>query len=177
MKRLAVALLLASVAGWTGRYAAAQAAASSQDVQTGVLSAAQTQTLFPPAVYFSGQTATVQMRNSAAVRWSHGKQTMFGIVDASGYSSGIKERYQFYVLTDVPIEIDGKHLAPGAYGAGFLSNEGFEVMDLGGNELFHAPVRHDEALKRPRPLIVTTDPNGNYRLYLGRDYVQFSQSR
>lgn len=141
---------------------------------TGVLSAAQIQTLFPATVYFNGQMATVQMRNSGGVRWKEGKQTLFGMVDAGGYSSGMRERYQFYILSDVALEIGGKRLSAGAYGAGFLTDRGFEVMDLGGTELFHAPVQHDSDMRRPRPLQVTASADGKYRLYLGRDYVEFS---
>lgn len=143
----------------------------------GVLNATQIQASFPATVYFSGQMTTVQMRNAGGVRWSEGKQTLFAMVDAGGYSSGMRERYQFYILTDVPVEIGGKHLPAGAYGAGFLANEGLEVMDLGGTELFHAPVQHDSAMQRPRPLQVTPGGNGHYRLYLGRDYVEFSIER
>lgn len=141
---------------------------------TGVLSAAQIQVLFPATVYFNGQMATVQMRNSGGVRWKERKQTLFGMVDAGGYSSGMRERYQFYILSDVALDIDGKRLPAGAYGAGFLTDRGFEVMDLGGTELFHAAVQHDSGMRRPRPLQVTASADGKYRLYLGRDYVEFS---
>jgi len=145
--------------------------------QAGVLSANQIQTLFPATIYFSGQSATVQMRNTGGVRWAEGKQTLFGMVDTGGYSSGLRERYQFYILTDVAVDVGGKRLSPGAYGAGFLADKGFEVMDLGGAELFHAAVQHDAAMPRPRPLQVTASGNGHFRLYLGRDFVEFSAGR
>jgi len=49
-------------------------------------------------------------------------------------------------------------------------------MDLGGKELFHAPVLHDAGMKRPRPLQVVAGAEGEgYRLYLGRSYVVFRQ--
>ena len=151
--------------------------AQSANQQTGVLSPTQIQALFPASVYFSGQMATVQIRNAGGVRWAEGKQTLFGMVDASGYSSGMRERYQFYILTDVPIEIGGKRLPAGAYGAGFLESEGLEVMDLGGTEIFHTATQHDAGMQRPRPLQVVTGANGRYRLYLGRDYVEFLAGR
>lgn len=141
---------------------------------TGVLSPTQLQALVPATVYFSGQMTTVQMRNTGGVRWSEGRQTLFGMVDSGGYSTGMRERYQFYILTDVPVQIDGKHLPAGAYGAGFLADRGFEVMNIGGTELFHATVQHDAGMQRPRPLLVTATGTGRYRLYLGRDYVEFS---
>ena len=154
--------------------AAAQSAPAAAKTM-GVLSAAELQPLIPPTVYFSGQVATVQLRNSGGVRGAKGKLTMFVIVDSSGYSSGLRERYQFYLLTDTEIEIAGKRLKAGAYGGGFLSGTGLEVMDLGGEELFHAPTVHDAGLARPRPLQVIAGGGGSFRLYLGRDYVEFRQ--
>lgn len=154
---------------------ASGAAAQSAPATVGVLSAAELQALIPPTVYFSGQVATVQLRNSGGVRGAKGKLTMFVMVDSGGYSSGLRERYQFYVLTDTEIEIAGKRLKAGAYGGGFLSGTGLEVMDLGGEELFHAPTAHDAGLARPRPLQVIAGGGGSFRLYLGRDFVEFRQ--
>jgi hypothetical protein len=170
MKRLVILLLLLSpLMGSVDPQTANQ--------QTGVLNPTQIQALFPASVYFSGQMATVQLRNAGGVRWSEGKQTLFGMVDASGYSTGMRERYQFYILSDVPVDIGGKRLPAGAYGAGFLADKGFEVMDLGGTEIFHTAVQRDAAMQRPRPLQVTPAANGRYRLCLGRDYVEFSIGR
>ena len=153
------------------------ASAQTPKQQTGVLNPTQLQAVFPATVYFSGQMTTTQLRNAGGVRWSEGKQTLFAMVDAGGYSTGMRERYQFYILSDVPVEINGKRLPAGAYGAGFLADKGFEVMDLGGTEIFHAAVQHDAAMQRPRPLQVTAAGNGRYRLCLGRDYVEFSMGR
>lgn len=143
----------------------------------GVLKPAELQSLIPPTVYFSGQVTTVQMRNSGGVRGSGGKLTLFAMVDSGGYSSGLSDRYQFYLLTDTALEMDGKHVPPGAYGGGFLKGPGLELMDLGGDELFHAPVQHDGAMARPRPLqVIAGTAPGEYRLYLGRDYIAFRQA-
>jgi hypothetical protein len=174
MRVLLLLLLLWPQAGMAKAQESDQAAAP---VQTGVLDQENMRALFPATVYFSGQNATVQFRNSGGVRWSEGKQTLFAMVDAGGYSSGMREKYQFYILTDVPIEIGGKRLAPGAYGAGFL-NDGLLVMDLGGTELFHASVQRDAGMQRPRPLqVVAGATSARYRLYLGRDFVEFSMVR
>jgi hypothetical protein len=152
---------------------------AARDVSTpaaGVLRPAEMQTLMPASVYFQEQVTTVQLRNSGGVRSPEGKLTMFAMVDAGGYSSAIRDRYQFYVISDTPIDIGGKRLAAGAYGAGFLETQGLVVMDLGGKELFHTPVLQDAAMKRPRPLQVLAAPSGSeYRMYLGRSYIAFRQ--
>lgn len=143
-----------------------------------VLSAEDLQKLVPATVYFSGQSATVQLRNSGGVRWADARHTLFTLVDTGGYSTSVRERYQFYILSDVAIEIAGTRLPAGAYGAGFIDRLGLIVMDIGGNEVFHAPTTQDAQWKRPRPLqVVGQGTPGAYRLYLGRSYVDFRQAR
>lgn len=132
--------------------------------------------VLPATVFFAGKVATTQVRNSGGARAAGDKVTEFALVDASGYSSGIRERYQFYLLSSVPVEVGGKRLEAGAYGGGFLGGNAL-IMDLGGRELLQVPVAHEPELKRPRPLQVMADPGaaGRYRLYLGRDFVAFRQ--
>jgi hypothetical protein len=137
----------------------------------GVLSVAETQRFMPPAVFFQGQSATVQMRNSFGVRFANGKLVLAGMVDTGGYSSAIRDKYQFYLLSDTAFEIEGKKLSPGSYGCGF-GQDGLLVMDLGGNELFRKPVTHDPSMTRPRPLQMQAGKSPDeFRLYLGRDFV------
>jgi len=45
------------------------------------------------------------------------------MVDSSGYSTGLKEKYQAYLLNEVTLEIAGQTLKPGAYGFGFSMAE------------------------------------------------------
>ncbi|SRR6266702_3338215 len=137
----------------------------------GVLSVAETQRVMPTAVFFQGRLATVQMRNSFGVRFASGGLMLAGMVDTGGYSSAIKDKYQFYLLSDTSFEIEGKKFSPGSYGCGF-GQDGLLVMDLGGNELLHKPVTHDAAMARPRPLQMQAGKGPDeFRLYLGRDFV------
>ncbi len=131
--------------------------------------------LTPASVFFAGKLATTQVRNSGGVQAVEGKVTEFVMVDASGYSSGIRERYQFYVMTSVAVEIGGKRLEPGAYGGGFVGGHAV-IMNLGGSNVLEAPLGNDAGMKRPRPLqVVAGGKAGEYRLYLGREYVAFRQ--
>ena len=134
--------------------------------------------LFPDKVYFKSQVATAQARNSGGVRYSDGALTLMALVDASGYASGIREKYQGYLLTDVAIEIAGQTLKPGAYGFGFLEGDKLVVLDLGANDLFQVTSIKDTEIKRPVPLQVVAGANaGNYRLYKGREYVEFHRAK
>jgi hypothetical protein len=49
------------------------------------------------------------------------------------------------------------------------------VTDLGGADVLTAHSTKDSEMPRPRPLEVTDDPAGGFRLYAGRSYVHFSR--
>src|SRR5258705_7070497 len=140
-----------------------------------VLKAADiTAKLFPERVFFRGQSAPVQFRNSGGVHFADDLYVLAGMVDSSGYSTAIKEKYQAYLLNEVTLEIAGQTLKPGAYGIGFLNGGKFVVMDLGAKELIKTASQHDAEMKRPTPLQGGASATaGTYRLYAGRDYVEF----
>jgi hypothetical protein len=157
--------------------AQAQTAATGTAAKEGVLKAAEVgDKLFPDKVFFRGQCANVQARNTGGVRYADGMLVMAGLVDNSGYSSGLKEKYQAYLITEVPIEIGGQTLKPGAYGFGFIEGNKFIVMDVGANDLGQVSSTKDAEMKRPVPLqVVAGAEAGKYRLYKGRDYVEFQR--
>jgi hypothetical protein len=140
-----------------------------------VLKPVDLEKLFPATVYYCGQSAPAQLRNSGGVKFADGHFVLASMVDTSGYSTGIKDKYQAYLITEVPLNISGKHLPAGAFGIGFLSNNEFVITDLGGNDVLTARSTADSAMNRPRPLQITTGPAGGFRLYAGRNYVQFNR--
>jgi len=165
-----LALLLCSLS-----FANAQKAAGKE----GLLTAAEVGgKLFPEKVFFRGQVASVQGRNSGGVRFSDDLLVLAALVDSSGYASGIKEKYQGYLITEVPVDINGQTLKPGAYGFGFVENDKFLVMDLGANDLFQVSSKKDADLKHPVPMQFTAGASaGVYRLYKGRDYVEIHRAK
>jgi hypothetical protein len=176
IQRLAVAaiVLALSVLSW-----AQDPSSVKQEVApaSGVLKAAETQKLVPQAFFYAGQTAPVQVRNSGAYRSPKGKLVLAALVDTSGYSSAVAEKYQGFLVTDGHVRVGGKELAPGAYGIGALPDGSFVVTDLGANTLLTVPYATDSELKRPVPLKFA--PAGQTaRLYLGKKYVtlEFSEN-
>jgi len=88
----------------------------------------------------------------------------------------LKEKYQGYLITEVPIELGGKKLNPGGYGFGFIEGDKLVVMDVGANDLFQVTSTKDAEIKRPVPLqFVAGSEAGKYRLYKGKDYVEFKR--
>ena len=170
-------LLLSALVGVLAFAAAPRAqAAPGKDV---VLKAADiSPKIFPERVFYRGQVAPVQMRNTGGVHFADGFYVLAGLVDNSGYSTGVREKYQGYFLTEVPLEINGQSLKPGAYGIGFVQGSKFVVTDLGSNNLLELSGTRDAEIKRPVPLQVLAAPEeGSYRLYLGRDYVTLKRSQ
>src|SRR5215469_18856478 len=113
--------------------------------------------LFPETVFFRGQSAPVQMRNTGGVHFSDDLYLLAGLVDNSGYSSGLREKYQAYFITEVTLQFASQTLRPGAYGVGFIEGAKFVVLDLAANDLFTADSHKDAEMKRPVPLQVTAE--------------------
>jgi hypothetical protein len=140
-----------------------------------ILKAADTAKILPATVFYCGQTATTQLRNSGGVKFADGHYVLASLVDTSGYSTGIAAKYQAYFITEVPIRIGGQQLAAGAYGIGFIADNKFVVTDLGAHDVFTGSSENDPDLKRPTPLQVLPDPAHGFRLYAGRAYVVFER--
>jgi hypothetical protein len=146
--------------------------------QTKILMPEDVSKIMPSSVFFRGQSATVQLRNTFGLRFPDDALVLAGLVDSSGYSSGIKQKYQGYLLSEVPLNIEGKTLSAGAYGFGFLANDVFLVMDLGGHDVLRAAVQTDAAMSRPRPLAMEAGKQaGSYRLYEGRKFISLRAAK
>jgi hypothetical protein len=139
-----------------------------------VLSAADAQKLLPASVFYKGQTAPTQLRNSGGVKFADGAVVLATLVDTSGYSTGLAAKYQAYFITEVPLTVGGKKLAAGVYGAGFVGDK-FVLTDVGANDVLSVSAGDDAGLKRPLPLQVVADPAGGFRLYIQRKYVSFAR--
>jgi hypothetical protein len=170
---LPVMLVLLSVPTWA--QGGSSSKAENAAVVAGALKPADAQKLVPQTFFYAGQSAPVQARNSGGFRSANGKLVLAALVDSSGYSSAIAEKYQGFLVTDGKLLIGGKDLGPGAYGIGALPDGSFIVTDIGGDTLFSVPFSNDEALKRPIPLKFEQDGQG-VRLYLGKKYVKIGFS-
>lgn len=140
-----------------------------------VLKAADVQKLLPDSVWYKGQSAPAQKRNSGGVKTSDGYFVLATLVDNSGYASDVAAKYQAYFVAEIPIKIGGQSLPAGVYGVGFIADNKFVVTDIGAHDVFTVSSSTDDAMKRPTPMQVTTDPSGGFRLYAGRRYVTITK--
>lgn len=140
-------------------------------VQVGaqVLTGDELKKVVPNSFFFAGQSAPVQLRNSVGMKNAAGKFVLGGLVDTSGYSTAIQEKYQGFLITETRLSFDGSTLDPGEYGFGFKDGK-FTVMNVAATNLFSVPGPNDDQLKHPAPLKLEKEGDG-YRLYAGRKYV------
>src|ERR1700723_2684909 len=166
-----LALLTSAALGWLAPPALLAQTAAAKPAQDTVLKASEvTPALFPDKVFFRGKTAAAQLRNAAGVRFADGMFFLAALVDNSGYSTAIKEKYQAYILTEVALEIGGTKLPAGAYGIGWLKDGKFGGMDLGAPDIFSINSRHDDGMRHAVPLqVVAGATAGSYLLYSGRE--------
>ena len=144
--------------------------APAQEAKPGMLDGDDLKKLVPASYFFHGQSAPVQLRNSAGIRAQDGKLVLAGLVDTSGYSADIQQKYQGFLITEVKLDVGGSSLAPGQYGFGFSKDGKLTVMDVAGNDVINASAGSDDKLQRPVPLKIVQENDG-YRLYSGKKWV------
>jgi hypothetical protein len=146
------------------------ASADAQQESKHVLSSDELKKAVPAEYFFRGQKAPVQLRNAVGFQLADGKMTLAALVDASGYSTAIQQKYQGMLITESRLNIGGSELAPGEYGFGFTAGGKFVVMDVANNDALSTSSQIDAALQRAVPLKLTEDGAG-YKLYAGKKWV------
>ena len=150
----------------------AQEGAAANKGTAKVLTPAETQKLLPASVYYCGQPANTQWRNSGGVKFADGHYVLAILVDTTGYSTALASKYQAYFIAEVPIKVGGESLPAGVYGVGFVGDK-LVVTDVGAHDVLTVASHEDSGLKRLMPLQVLADPVGGFRLYAGHKYVSF----
>ena len=144
--------------------------AFAQQVSKHVLSADELKKAVPTDYFYRGQKAPVQLRNAVGFQLADGKMMLASLVDASGYSTAIQQKYQGLLITETKLNIGGSSLPPGQYGFGFAADGKFNVMDVANNDVLSASYQTDQALPRPVPLKLLEDGDA-YKLYAGKKWI------
>ena len=141
-----------------------------QQASKHVLSSDELKKAVPTEFFFRGQKAPVQLRNAVGFQLSDGKMMIAALVDASGYSTAIQQKYQGMLISESKLNVGGSTLAPGEYGFGFAADGKFVVMDVANNDLTSAAYQTDQALQHAVPLKLLEDGDG-YKLYAGKKWI------
>jgi hypothetical protein len=146
------------------------ASAWTQQVSKHVLTADEVKKATPTEYFYRGQKAPVQLRNAVGFQQADGKMTLAALVDASGYSTAIQQKYQGLLITENKLDIGGSKLAPGEYGFGFTADGKFVVMDVANSDVLSASYQTEQALQHAVPLKLVADGEG-YKLYAGKKWI------
>jgi hypothetical protein len=144
--------------------------ASAQQVTKHVLTSDELKKAVPTEYFFRGQKAPVQLRNAVGFQLADGKMMLAALVDASGYSTAIQQKYQGMLITETKLNVGGSSLPPGQYGFGFTADNKFMVMDVANSDVLSATYQTDQALQHAVPLKLVEDGTG-YKLYAGKKWI------
>jgi hypothetical protein len=145
-------------------------AAVAQQATKHVLSSDEVKKAVPTEFFYRGQKAPVQLRNAVGFQLADSKMMLAALVDASGYSTAIQQKYQGLLITETKLNIGGSTLGPGEYGFGFAADGKFVVMDVANNDVLSASYQTDQALQHAVPLKLVEDGQG-YKLYAGKKWI------
>ena len=85
------------------------ASAVAQQASKHVLSSDEVKKAVPTEYFFRGQKAPVQVRNAVGFQLADGKMMLAALVDASGYSTAIQQKYQGMLITETKLNIGGSN--------------------------------------------------------------------
>ena len=134
-----------------------------------LLSADELKNIVPTEFFFRGQKAPTQLRNSTGFQTADGKVTFAALVDTSGYSTAVQQKYQGLLVTESRLNIGGSELVPGEYGFGFTADK-FVVLNVANEDALSTSYQTDAELKRAVPLKLVQDGAG-YKFYAGKKWV------
>lgn len=123
--------------------------------------------------YLEGNAIPTQKRNTVILKGTDGARMVFGLLDTTGYSAEIQQKYVGMMIVERKLTLGGAAIGVGAYGFGLEKPTPAEgpgklmVYDVGGNKVLGVAAQYDAALAQPVPLQFT-----NGRLYLGRHWVE-----
>jgi hypothetical protein len=132
-----------------------------------------------PSFYLEGNAIPVQKRNAAMLKTPCGKRMVFALLDTSGYSTEVQQKYHGLVTTEKKLSLGGAEVPVGVYGLGLEKAEAeggapseapakVSVYDIAGQKVAEGTAEYDAKLAQPVPLQVVLEEGKQARLYLGR---------
>ena len=138
-----------------------------------VLTGKPFESAFVKDFYLEGNSIPTEKRNAALIRTPSGARVEIAILDTSGYSSEVQEKYTGMIISEGSLSVCGVKLGVGSFGFGSempkppaTGSASFFFYDQGGKKLGQCSGARDASLKAPRPLQVVVS-GGKARLYLG----------
>ncbi len=132
----------------------------------------------PKDFYLEGNAIPTEKRNAAMLKTASGARLLVGLLDTSGYSSQVQQKYMGMLITETRVSVCGHPVGIGSYGLGLKHPTGesaapgqFFVYDQAGKRVAECSAAHDSKLQNPRPLQAVTDAAGA-KVYFGRYEIE-----
>lgn len=133
----------------------------------------------PKDFYLEGNAVPAEKRNAAMLKSPAGARLLFALLDTTGYSSQIKQKYIGMVITEGSISVCGKKVGIGSYGFGLdkpaatsKDDAKFHLYNQAGAEVASCAAALDSTMKMARPLQVNAGKGGSATLDLGKYTVE-----
>jgi hypothetical protein len=129
----------------------------------------------PKDFYLEGNAILTEKRNAALLKNPAGARVVLALINTSGYSSQIREKYTGMIIAEGKVSVCGNPLSVGSYGFGLArpspaSNENakFNLYNQAGEKVAECSAKKDLQLKQPRPLQIILSKQKVAHIYLGR---------
>lgn len=133
----------------------------------------------PKDFYLEGNAIPTQKRNAALLKTGEGARVLFALIDTTGYSSQIQQKYIGMIITEASVSVCGESLDVGSYGFGLQKPDAssdedadFFVYDQAGTKVMECVAEKDSEVKQPKPLQVMLGAGQPAKLYLGRYWLE-----
>lgn len=133
----------------------------------------------PKDFYLEGNAIPTQKRNAALLKTPAGGRVVFALIDTTGYSSQIQQKYEGMIISESKITLCGMAIGVGSYGFGFTKPAAtseeeakFFVYNQAGGKVAECGLKKDAELKQPVPLQVVVAKGGPAKLYLGKNWLE-----
>jgi hypothetical protein len=144
-----------------------------------IVSGKELDSALPRDFYLEGNAIPTEKRNAVLLRTPSGARLMFSLLDTSGYSSQVRQKYVGMIIAEGPVSICGNPIRVGSFGFG-LDRPGaggsepaiFHLYDQAGAGVGNCTANKDSGLAQPKPLQAVVDDRGHGRLYLGRYWLE-----
>jgi hypothetical protein len=133
----------------------------------------------PNDFYLEGNRIPVEKRNAALLKTPAGARLVFALIDTTGYSSQIQQKYIGMVITEGKVSVCSVSLSVGSYGFGLEKPPApsggeakFFLYNQAGEKVGDCGAKKDTAVKQPKPLSIVLSKEAGARLYLGRYFLE-----
>ena len=174
MKRVFLFGLVVLAGAWLAGHAAAQTPGQWTQITGKELTGA-----IVPNFYLEGNAIPVEKRNAVMLKNPAGKRMIFGLLDTSGYSTDVQQKYHGFATVEHKVSLGTAEVPVGAFGLGLAKPAApseapakLFVYDVAGQKVSEGLAQYDAKLAQPVPLQVLIQKGQAPRLYLGRYFVE-----